>query len=87
MHLCLSSQHAMKEHYSHVAAFIEACGQLGVDMVARMEECRPDTPITAATLRPLRRLYTQHARTQVFAAMPTKGATLKSFSTAVDKAQ
>lgn len=77
----------MKEHYSHVAAFAEACRGAAITMVEHLEKSRPKDPITPASLRPLRRLYTPEARLMVLTHVPTHACTLHAFSKAVDLAE
>ena len=62
----------MRDNCSHVASFLDATTNAGCSLIQKMEQLRPDPPITTITLRPLRRLSTGPSRQKLLGSIPEK---------------
>ena len=88
-HAPLPFQSALKDAYGALAAFLDATGDAGAEVIRRLEQGRPDPPITYGSVRDLRRLQTPQARCDLLLHLGDrdKPLVLKAFVKGVDAAE
>ena len=82
--VCLLPQVMMKEVHGAPASFLDAVGEAGVEVIAMMEELRPDPPVGTSTVRPLRSPLCPAARVHMLGLLPSNAINQAAFRKATE---